>query len=394
MVAGRFQGAAVAIAVAAVCYASCAMAQQEDPYTPVVLRNKNGVQADILPIGAIIHRLLVPDKNGQADDIVLGFDDPKTYQLGNSPYFGGIVGRVANRIANGTFTLDGQTYTTDKNDRGNTLHGGFNPFFENNTWTIQDASDNEVTLSLLSPDGTQGFPGNLNATATYSLSDDNTLQLVIEATTDKTTPVNLAQHSYFNLNGNCRNNILSHVLYINGLYVTPTDVNQIPNGELAAVQGSPFDFTTPRPIGERIGAVTFPPPFGGYDHNWALFGLGTDAAAKTYIGVVSEEPQLAASVYSPLSGRAMDLSTNAPGLQFYAGNNLNGSLAGKGAYMYPQHGGFAMESQVWPDYLHHPNFPQSILQPGQLYRHIWTLKFYNHSAAPAPSGSVQTRSLP
>ncbi|KAK9918686.1 hypothetical protein WJX75_005996 [Coccomyxa subellipsoidea] len=381
------------LTIATVCLSWSANAQADtDPYTAVVLRNANGVQADILPIGGTIHRLLVPDANGKADDIVLGFDDAKTYQRGNSPYFGGIVGRVANRIANGSFVVDGQRYTTDKNDRGNTLHGGFNPFFENNTWTIEEASNKEVRLSLLSPDGTQGFPGNLNVTATYTLSDDNTLQLVMEATTDKTTPVNLAQHSYFNLNGQARDTVLNHVVYINGLYVTPTDLNQIPNGELAAVKGSPFDFTHPHSIGERIGAVTFPPPFGGYDHNWALFGLGTDAASKTFDGVVSEEPKLAASVYSTLSGRAMDLSTNAPGLQFYSGNNLNGSLAGKGAYLYPQHGGFAMESQVWPDFVNKPSFPQSILSPGQLYRHIWSLKFYNHTAAPAPG--VQTASIP
>ncbi|EIE18881.1 aldose 1-epimerase [Coccomyxa subellipsoidea C-169] len=394
MAGGRIFRTTLALTIAAVCLSGATIAQAEtDPLAPAVLRNRNGVQAEILPVGAIIHRLLVPDANGKADDIVLGFDDAKTYERYNSPYFGGIVGRVANRVQNGTFELDGQRYILDKNDHGNTLHGGFNPFFENNTWTVEEASDKEVKLSLFSPTGTQGFPGNLNVTATYSLNDDNVLQLVIEATTDKTTPVNLAQHSYFNLNGQARDNVLNHVVYINGLYVTPTDLTQIPNGELAAVKGTPFDFTTPHSIGERIRAVTFPPPIGGYDHNWALFGLGTDAASKTFNSVVSEEPQLAASVYSPQSGRAMDLSTNAPGLQFYSGNFLNGSVAGKGAYSYPQYGGFAMESQVWPDFVNKPSFPQSILSPGQLYRHVWSLKFYNHTAAPAP-GSVQTTSLP
>ncbi|CAK0786381.1 hypothetical protein CVIRNUC_009594 [Coccomyxa viridis] len=353
---------------------------------PIILSNMNGMQAYILPIGATIQRLIVPDQRGMAEDIVLGFDDATQYQTNNTQYFGGIVGRVANRIANASFSLDNHTYNLGANDRGNTLHGGFNPLFENSTWDVLEADSTHVKLRFISPDGAQGFPGALQVTATYVLTNDNQLQLDIEATASKATPVNLAQHTYFNLNGEASPlNVLNHELYINGDYYTPVDFTQIPTGQLLPVYGTAFDFTKPRTIGSRINEVTYPPPHVGYDHNWALFGLGMDAANKTHIGAVSNEAQLAVTLHSPASGRYMDLYTNMPGLQFYSGNNLNGSTVGKGAYPYPVYGGMALETQVWPNYLHEAQFPQSVLRPNEAYHHKWYLRFYTKPAAAAPA---------
>jgi aldose 1-epimerase len=308
--------------------------------------------------GGIILSLRVPDPGGALSDIVLGYDSLGGY-LESSPYFGAIIGRYGNRIAKGRFTLDGRPYSLALNNGPNALHGG-KKGFDKVVWRAEPFQKPEgvgVVFSYTSPDGEEGYAGKLDATVTYTLSDDNALAFEYHAVTDEPTPVNLTQHTYFNLAGDGSGDILGHELMLKASRFTPVDATLIPTGELRSVTGTPFDFTTPHAIGERIGAADEQIKFGGgYDHNFVLDREPSDSL------------QLAARVIEPRTGRVMEVSTTEPGLQFYSGNFLDGSITGKGGHVYKQRTGFCLETQHYPDSPNKPEFPSTILKPGQEYR--------------------------
>jgi len=320
------------------------------------LKNKNGMQVEITNYGGIITRLLAPGKDGQLADVVLGFDKLEDYQK-DHPYFGAIIGRYGNRIAKGKFTIDGQEYTLAANNGANALHGG--PMgFHKRLWQAKEAGREGyvgLELSRLSPDGEEGYPGNLSVTVRYLLNDDNELHIEYEATTDKPTVVNLTNHSYFNLSGAGKGDILGHELMIAADSFTPVDSTLIPTGELRPVEGTPFDFREATPIGERVNADDEQIRFGlGYDHNFALKREGPGL-------------ELAATVYEPTSGRFMEVLTTEPGIQFYCGNFLDGSDIGKGGTAYAHRSGFCLETQHYPDSPNQPGFPSTVLRPGEKY---------------------------
>ena len=333
------------------------------------LTNAHGVKATITTYGGTLTSLLVPDRNGRFGDVVLGFDDLGGYTsptyLREGPYFGALIGRYGNRIAGGLFTLDGKQYTLATNNGPNHLHGGQRGFdkvlWQATPGTAEDGSQT-LTLSYLSKDGEEGYPGNLRVQVVYTLTADDALRLDYTATTDKATPVNLTNHSYFNLNHGQAANALSHVLTINADRFTVVNDQLIPTGELRPVQGTPMDFRQPHAIGERIRQVPGAAP-GGYDHNWVL----ADRQRPT--------PQPAVSVYEPESGRTMEVLTDQPGVQFYSGNFLRGNLTGKGGTVYGQHYGFCLETQHFPDSPNQPKFPSTILRPGQTLQSTTIYKF-------------------
>jgi aldose 1-epimerase len=328
--------------------------------TPVdifTLTNKNGLKARIMTYGATLVSLEVPDRNGALADCVLGYETLDGY-LKASPYFGATVGRVGNRIAKGRFTLDGKTYTLIVNNNENHLHGGLKGF-DKVVWSAESLSEADavgVKFGYLSKDREEGYPGNLSVTVVCLLTNDNELRIDYEATTDKATPVNLTNHSYFNFTAGARD-ILGHELTLTADRYTPVDKGLIPTGKLEPVKDTPMDFTTPFAIGARIAKVE-----GGYDHNYVLNSGG---------GAVA----LAARVYEPESGRVMEISTDQPGIQFYTGNFLDGTITGTGGYVYKQHWGFCLETQHFPDSPNHANFPSTILRPGQVYRTTTVHKF-------------------
>jgi aldose 1-epimerase len=333
--------------------------------TPVdlfVLTNSNGMKAKIMSYGIIITELHTPDRNGKLDDVVLGFDNLEAYLKGH-PFFGAIAGRVANRIAKGRFTLDGKEYKLAINNGPNALHGGLKGF-DKAVWQpvssglAGDAA--RVEFSYLSKDGEEGYPGNLEVRVSYELNNKNELKIHYTATTDKATPVNLSNHSYFNLGGITPDDILGHELMIAADEYTPVDDTLIPTGEIKSVKGTPMDFTEPTPIGARIKEVKGNP--GGYDHNYVLRGGGKALA-------------LGVRAYEPKTGRVMEMFTTEPGVQFYTGNFLDGSLRGIGGVVYQKHHGFCLEAQHFPDSVNHPNFPSVILRPGQTYQQTTVYKF-------------------
>jgi aldose 1-epimerase len=332
------------------------------------LVNANGLRMDVTNYGAIVVRLFAPDRAGRLDDIVLGYNTLDEY-VKATPYFGAIVGRYGNRIAGGRFTLDGRTYTLATNNTPGGmpchLHGG-NVGFDKVLWTAEALlADNVPGLKLryLSKDGEEGYPGNLDVTVHYWLTNDNALRIEYRATADKATPVNLTQHSYFNLKGEGRGDILDHVLTLKASRMTPVNAGLIPTGQFLPVAGTPLDFTTPHSIGERIGAAHEQLTFGGgYDHNWVLDSGGGKLAP-------------AATVYEPLSGRMLEVHTEEPGIQFYCGNFLDGSLTGKSGRVYPFRGGFCLETQHYPDSPNQPNFPSTVLRPGKEYRTTTVYRF-------------------
>ncbi|AOS43550.1 Aldose 1-epimerase precursor [Lacunisphaera limnophila] len=336
--------------------------------TLYTLVNARGARADITDYGAIVVRLFMPDRAGRLDDIVLGYNSVTDY-VRSSPYFGAIVGRFGNRIAHGRFTLDGQTYPLATNNTpGNLpchLHGG-NVGFDKVLWSATPAVvDGAPTLTLQyrSPDGEEGYPGNLDVTAVYTLGHDNSLRVDYRATTDRATPVNLTQHSYFNLQGEGRGDILDHQLQLHASHVTPVNAGLIPTGRIAPVAGTPFDFTTPQRIGDRVDAPDEQLQFaGGYDHNWVLDSQSGQLA-------------LAATASEPTSGRTMQVWTQEPGVQFYGGNFLDGSAVGKSGQPYGRRSGFCLETQHYPDSPNQPAFPSTILRPGQTYRTSTVFKF-------------------
>jgi len=347
------------------------------------LKSKGGVEVTILKRGAIIQSLKVPGRDGKVADVVLGFDDEEPYKNGTSPYMGAVVGRVANRISGARFTLDQQTYYLATNDPPNKcLHGG-KVGYDKVEWSmgaVESDKGQAVRFSYSSWDGEEGFPGNVQLSVTYTLTPTNELITEMEATTDKATPLSLAQHSYFNLAGHGSGTVLNHTLTIHGDHFTPVNDIAIPTGLIIPVNGTPFDFTTPHAVGERIEMVPGPPP-AGYDHNYVLFGLGPDAATKTKGGMASEQPQLAATLVDHGSGRGMNVLTTAPGLQFYSGNFLNGTLKGKGGAIYAQHAGLCLETQGFPNAINQPKFPSVVLRPGEKYRHVVIYQFFSNGTA-------------
>lgn len=323
------------------------------------LTNNSGATVKITNYGAIITSLIVPDRNGKLDDVVLGYNCVEDYiNAVDKPYFGAVVGRYGNRIAEGQFTLDGETYELAINNGENHLHGGIIGF-DKVVWDAKPVFGeawNGLELSYLAKDMEEGYPGNLQVTVTYKLTDANELIVHYEATTDKATPINLTQHSYFNLKGEGEGTILDHELMLNADQFTPVDEGLIPTGELRAVEGTPLDFTSPKPIGRDIGEDNQQLKFGlGYDHNFVLNNESKDAMT------------LAARVYEPTTGRVMEVRTTEPGIQFYCGNFLDGRLTGKAGKPYVHRGGFCLETQHFPDSPNQPDFPSTILRPGEKY---------------------------
>lgn len=324
------------------------------------LTNRHGIQVNLTNYGGIITSLRTPDRSGRFDDIVLGYDSLAAY-IRNSPYFGAIVGRYGNRIARGLFTLDGNTYRLAVNNGPNSLHGGLRGF-DKVVWTAHPFQNQEgrgVALDYTSPDMEEGYPGTLRSHVTYTLTDDDRLIVDYQATTDKPTPVNLTQHTYWNLAGSAKRDILGHELTINADSMTPVDSTLITTGEITSVTGTPFDFRTPTAIGARVdqrqdAQIRYG---NGYDHNFVLNRGGAAADALVH----------AARVVEPTSGRSLDIFTTEPGLQFYSGNFLDGSITGKGGAVYRFRYGIALETQHYPDSPNHSNFPSTILRPGQQY---------------------------
>jgi aldose 1-epimerase len=333
------------------------------PINLYTLTNSHGLEIRAMNYGGIIVSMLVPDRKGQFADIVLGHDTLEGY-VPNPPYLGAIVGRYANRIANGAFTLDGKTYTLPKNDGPNTLHGGVKRTFDRVVWDDEALKNkNGVAFTYLSKDGEEGFPGNLKIKITYTLTNKNELVVEYEATADKATPINMSQHSYFNLAGEGNGDILTHQLMLNADRFTPVDKNLIPTGELRPVKGTPLDFTTPTKIGAHIDDNYDQLVLGhGYDHNFVTNHKGNSL-------------DLAARVYEPTSGRVLEVSTTQPGIQFYTGNFLDGTITGKQAHVYKRRYGFCLETQHFPDSPNHPEFPSTILRPGETFHEKTVFKF-------------------
>jgi aldose 1-epimerase len=329
------------------------------------LTNTNGMEVRVISYGGTIISLKAPDRNGDLGDIVLGYDNLQAY-LDGSPYFGSIIGRYGNRIGRARFELDGQTYALAANDGENHLHGGMIGF-DKVVWSGETFHGDEgvgVVFSYTSPDGEEGYPGTLDVQVTYTLTNANEVRVDYLATTDQATPVNLTQHSYFNLEDAGASDILGHELVIAADAYTPVDGTLIPTGEIAPVEGTPFDFREPHSIGERIDADDPQLGFGGgYDHNWVL--NGTPAGGMT----------LAARVYEPTTGRTLEILTTEPGIQFYSGNFLDGTLTGKDGVVYQHRTGFCLETQHYPDSPNKPDFPSTILRPGEEYRTQTVFRF-------------------
>jgi len=334
--------------------------------TPVELfaLSNDVIEARIINYGAILVSLRVPDRNRRLDDVVLGFDGLEGYLANNNGksifFFGSVVGRYANRIAGGQFTLDGRQYSLPQNNGPNCLHGGPHGFF-NVLWDAKPIAHG-VEMSYLSKDGEAGFPGNLAVTVRYTL-ESAALRVEYLATTDKPTVVNLTQHSYFNLAGAGNGNILDHQLTLRASRFTPADPNAIPTGELRAVAGSAMDFLRPTPIGDRIDSQHEQIKLGhGYDHNWVVDGK-------------HGELREAAELYETTSGRVLNVRTTEPGIQFYSGNFLDGIQPGKGGKPYPRRSGLCLETQHFPDSPNHPDFPSTVLRPGDRFHSVTVFRF-------------------
>jgi aldose 1-epimerase len=331
------------------------------------LDSGRGMMVRVLSYGGIVQTIEVPGRDGRRANVALGFASLDAYVRDNRPYFGALIGRYANRIARGRFTLDGRTYRLPVNDPPNSLHGGTEGF-DKRVWQASQVADSDrVGLELVytSPDGEMGYPGTLQARVRYWLTLDNELRIDYQAATDAPTHVNLTNHSYFNLSGEAAGTIDGHRLQLEADHYTPTDATSIPTGELAPVAGTPFDFTSPRPIGERVDEDDEQLGFGlGYDHNFVLRRPPGD-----------RELRPAARVADPASGRVLEVLTTEPGVQFYSGNRLDGTLTGSGGAAYGRRAGFALESQHFPDSPNQPGFPSTLLRPGQVYRTATVYRF-------------------
>jgi aldose 1-epimerase len=317
------------------------------------------VEVRITNYGGIVTSLRAPDRNGKLDDIVLGYDSLDQY-IAKTAYFGAIIGRYANRIAHGTFQLDGKTYHTPKNDDDNTLHGGVRGF-DKVVWTAKEIKDG-IELTYVSKDGEEGFPGTLTTTVRYTLAR-GALRIEYSATTDKDTVLNLTNHSYFNLAGQANGEVLGHIVKINASRFTPVNASLIPTGEIKSVEGTPFDFRKPHSIGERINDNNDQLRFGmGYDENMVLDSSNSQLTE-------------AAEVYEPTTGRILKVLTTEPGIQFYSGNHLDGSITGKQGRVYKPRTAFCLETQHFPDSPNHPNFPTTELKPGQKFHSVTVYEF-------------------
>ncbi len=344
-----------------------ALAQVEDfdSIELYTLKNNHGMTVKVTNFGAIITSIVVPDRDGKMADITLGYNRVEDYiNAVDKPYFGAVVGRYGNRIANGEFTLDGETYKLLKNNGDNHLHGGAIGF-DKVVWDAEyDQANNKIALSYLAKDKEEGYPGNLQLKVIYTLTEDNSLVIDYRGSTDKATPINVTQHTYFNLKGNGEGTILDHELMLNAKRFTPVDKGLIPTGEMPMVAGTPFDFTAAKAIGRDIDQPHEQLAFGlGFDHNWVL--------DKDKAGQLS----LAARVMEPTTGRVMEVLTTEPGIQFYCGNFLDGRLRGKSGKPYVHRGGFCLETQHYPDSPNQPNFPSTILKPGVEHQSQTIFKF-------------------
>ena len=345
---------------------------QVDVYT---LKNDNGVTLRAINYGCIVLSIETPDKDGNIADIALGYDKLESY-LEATPYFGAVVGRYGNRIAKGKFTIDGKEYTLATNNDANHLHGGI-VGFDKVVWeakTVKKPRMAGVEFKYRSKDGEEGYPGNLDVTITYWLNNQNAWTIEYRATTDKATPVNLTQHTYWNLAGHDSGDILSHRLRLHADTFTPVDSGLIPTGELAPVAGTPMDFTKLKAIGKEVNAKTEQIKFGlGYDHNWVL-----SSELNEQKGL-----RMAARVVEPKTGRVLTVRTAEPGIQFYCGNFLDGTNIGKGGHVYQHRNGFCLETQHFPDSPNKHNFPSTILKPGDTYE-TKTVYRFSTTAAPKP----------
>lgn len=376
----RLLSAAIALCLAAaIAYAQAGVTKNSFGKTPAgedvdiyTLRNNKGVEAQITNYGGIVVSLKAPDRNGAMGDVVLGFSDFEQY-LKNDPYFGAIIGRYGNRIAKGRFKLGGTEYKLAVNNGENHLHGGIKGF-DKVVWTARELNTRSgpaVVLTYLSKDGEEGYPGNLRVRVTYTLTHQNDLRIDYSATTDKTTVLNLTHHSYFNLLGEGNGDILNHRVQIKADRFLPTDAGSIPTGELRRVVGTPFDFLNFMPIGKRINLDYEQLKLGnGYDHTWVINGRP---------GVL----RFAAAAYEPFSGRLLEVWTTEPGVQFYTGNFLDGTLSGKAGKPYPRRSGFCFETQHYPDSPNQPAFPTTTLRRGATYRSTTIYKFRNRASTQA-----------
>ncbi|MEU4693686.1 aldose epimerase family protein [Actinoplanes sp. NPDC023714] len=324
------------------------------------LTNANGLRVRVLSYGGIVQSIEVPDRDGVLANVALGFADAQGYADHPGPYFGAIIGRYGNRIAKGRFTLDGASYSVPLNNGPNSLHGGLSGF-DRKIWDAR-AVDGGVVLTLVSPDGDEGFPGELSVTVTYTLTDDDELRIDYEAVTDAPTVVNLTNHSYFNLTGvGSGSDVYGHLMQIHADGFLEVDAGLIPSGEILPVEGTALDFRSPVAIGARIRSDEAQLLLGGgYDHNWVLGGEGLREVAR---------------VVEPVSGRTLTVLTTEPGMQFYSGNFLDGTFAGSGGLAYRQGDGFALETQHFPDAPNHPSFPSTVLRPGETYRSTTIYRF-------------------
>lgn len=352
------------VCLASISYAEVTVSDFDDIQL-FTLKNSAGMEVKVTNFGAIITSIKVPDRDGNFADVTLGYNDVADYiNAVDKPYFGAVVGRYGNRIAKGKFTIDGKEFSLPINNDPNSLHGGVIGF-DKVVWDAEKVGDNAVKLTYLAKDTEQGYPGNLTATVTYTLTDDNEIVVDYQATTDKPTPVNLTQHAYFNLKGEGEGTILDHELTINADHYTPVDATLIPTGEIAPVKGTPFDFTAAKAIGRDIEKTNEQLKFGGgYDHNWVLNRTKGEG-----------ELELAATLYEPASGRLLEVLTTEPGVQFYCGNFLTGVLKGKSGKPYVYRGGLCLETQHYPDSPNQPNFPDTILKPGETYETKTVFKF-------------------
>jgi aldose 1-epimerase len=326
--------------------------------TQYTLRNAAGMVVKLIDYGATITHILVPDSSGNVGDVVLGFDSLEGYTQDQNPYMGCVVGRYANRIANAQFTLDGKTYKLKANNNGNSLHGG-GEGFSHKIWDAKQTGDSSIEFTYISKDGEEGYPGTLKVRVVYTVGSDNGLKIDYYAETDKATPVNLTNHTYFNLSAGRDSTVLSHELMIRADRYTGVNNKLIPTGELIPVKGTSMDFNAPVVIGDEIQKIA-----GGLDHNFVLTKSDT-----------ARGPELAASLFDRSSGRYMEVHTTQPGVQCYTGNFLEGSLVGKGGQPYVKHGGVCLETQHFPDSPNQPSFPTTILKPGEQYRHTTIYKF-------------------
>ena len=362
MLALSSKGAILLIAGAITMNAATKITKADFGIPIYTLTNAHGVEARITAWGGTVVSLKTPDRTGAMGDVVLGFDGLDGYLNPAEPFFGALIGRYGNRIGHAKFSLNGKEYHLAVNNGDNTLHGG-NRGFDKVVWHGKETADGGLELTYTSKDGEEGYPGNLKVTVVYHLTDANELKIDYTATTDKDTVVNLTNHSYFNLKGAGNGDILGHLMTLNASKFTPVDSGLIPTGELKAVAGTPFDFTKSTAIGARIGNNDEQLKLGqGYDHNWVLDRK--DAGLS-----------LAAHVEEPTSGRVMEVLTTEPGIQFYTGNFLDGTLTGKGGKVYGRRTGFCLETQHYPDSPNKPSFPTTTLKPGQTYKTTTVYRF-------------------